>query len=201
MEELTSRQAEVLQTIQDHIEDTGFPPTRAEIADAFGFRSVNAAEDHLKALERKGVIEILPGTSRGIRLVRNFGLPVIGRVVADKPTLADDNVETHYQLDSRLFKPKAHFLLRMRDASLKDIGIFNGDLLAVHRTRQAKNGQIVVARYNGEITAKRFKRKWKHQIWLMPENADFETTIVDLREEDLTIEGVGVGVIRRGTPL
>jgi repressor LexA len=198
MEELTQRQAEILQVIRDHIEDTGFPPTRAEIADILGFRSVNAAEDHLKALERKGAIEILPGTSRGIRLTQETGLPVIGNVAAGKPILAEQHIEAHYQLDSKLFKPRPHYLLRVRGMSMRDAGILDEDLLVVHRTKNAQNNQIVVARLGDEVTVKRFRRKWKNQVWLMPENPDFDTIVVDLREQELVIEGIGVGVVRRG---
>ncbi len=201
MQELTARQAEILQLIRDHIDETGFPPTRAEIADILGFRSVNAAEDHLKALERKGAIEIIPGTSRGLRLTGESGLPVVGHVAAGNPILAEENIDAHFEVDSRLFKPRAHYLLRVRGMSMCDAGILDDDLLAVHRTKQAQNGQVVVARVNDEVTVKRFKRKWKHQIWLLPENPDFEPIVVDLREQDLVIEGIGVGVIRRGAPL
>lgn len=197
METLTARQAEILQVIRDHIVDTGFPPTRAEIAGILGFRSVNAAEDHLKALERKGAIEILPGTSRGIRLTQETGLPVIGRVAAGNPILAEEHIESHYEVDPKLFKPRPHYLLRVKGMSMRDAGILDGDLLAVHRTKNVQNNQIVVARLGDEVTVKRFRRKWKNQVWLMPENPDFETIVVDLREQDLAIEGIGVGVIRK----
>ena len=198
MVELTSRQAEILQLIQDHIEETGFPPTRAEIADAFGFRSVNAAEDHLKALERKGVIEIIPGASRGIRLNIEQGVPVVGRVAAGNPILAEQHIESHYDLDPHIFKPCVHYFLQVDGMSMRDAGILDGDLLAVHSTTQAENGQIVVARIDDEVTVKRYKRKWKNQVWLLPENPDFDTIAVDLRKHDLTIEGIAVGVIRNG---
>lgn len=199
MDGLTSRQAEILQLIQDHIVNTGFPPTRAEIAEILGFRSVNAAEDHLKALERKGAIEILPGTSRGIRLTQELGIPVVGRVAAGQPILAEAHVDSHYQLDPRLFKPRVHYLLKVRGMSMRDAGILDGDLLAVHRTKNAQNGQIVVARLGDDVTVKRFKRKWKNQVWLLPENSDFEPLIVDSRSQELVIEGIAVGVIRQGT--
>lgn len=199
MDGLTSRQAEILQLIQDHIVNTGFPPTRAEIAEILGFRSVNAAEDHLKALERKGAIEILPGTSRGIRLTQELGIPVVGRVAAGQPILAEQHIDSHYQLDPRLFKPRVHYLLKVRGMSMRDAGILDGDLLAVHRTKNAQNGQIVVARLGDDVTVKRFKRKWKNQVWLLPENSDFEPLIVDSRSQELVIEGIAVGVIRQGT--
>ena len=198
MEELTQRQAQVLQLIQDHIQDTGFPPTRAEIAAILGFRSINAAEDHLKALERKGAIEILPGTSRGLRLTQETGLPVVGRVAAGSPILAEQHIEAHYQVDPKLFKPKPHYLLRVRGMSMRDAGILDDDLLVVHRTKNVQNEQIVVARVDNEVTVKRFRKKWKNQVWLMPENPDFDTIVVDLRKQELVIEGLGVGVIRRG---
>lgn len=196
MEGLTTRQSEILQLIRDHIDENGMPPTRAEIAATLGFRSVNAAEDHLKALERKGAIEIMPGTSRGIRVMQESGLPVIGRVAAGDPILAEQHIEAHYQVDPRLFKPRAHYLLKVKGMSMKNSGIVDGDLLAVHRTRNVDNNQIVVARLGDEVTVKRFRRKWKNQVWLMPENPDFETIVVDLREQDLVIEGIGVGVVR-----
>lgn len=197
MDGLTTRQAEILQLIQDHIIYAGFPPTRAEIAEKLGFRSINAAEDHLKALERKGVIEILPGTSRGIRLRQGSGLPVIGRVISGQPILSEPHINFHYQLDSRLFKPRAHYLLKMLDLSMGDAGIFEGDLLAVHRTRNARNGQVVIARIKNEITVRRFKRKWKNQVWLLPANSGFEAIVIDSRDHDFIIEGIAVGVIRQ----
>lgn len=198
MEGLTTRQSEILQLIRDHIGENGMPPTRAEIAATLGFRSVNAAEDHLKALERKGVIEIMPGTSRGIRLTQETGLPVIGRVAAGNPILAEQHIDGYYDVDPRLFKPRAHYFLKVKGMSMKNAGILDGDLLAVHRTKNVDNNQIVVARLGDEVTVKRFKRKWKNQVWLMPENPDFETIVVDLRDQDLNIEGLGVGVIRPG---
>lgn len=196
-EGLTARQSQILQLIHDHIQDTGFPPTRAEIAGILGFRSINAAEDHLKALERKGAIEILPGTSRGLRLLRDTGMPVIGQVAAGHPILAEENIEGHYQIDAKLFKPRPHYLLRVRGMSMRDAGILDGDLLLVHRTKQAENDQIVVARLGDDVTVKRLRRKWKNQVWLMPENPEFEPIVVDLRQQELVIEGIGVGVIRR----
>ena len=195
---LTERQEQVLLYIQEFIETEGFPPTRAEIADALGFRSANAAEDHLKALIRKGYIEILSGVSRGIRLLyelENSGLPVVGRVAAGSPILAEEHIEEHYKLDPGLFRPKADYLLQVKGMSMRDAGILNGDLLAVHSTPEAKSGEIVVARLEDEVTVKRFRRRG-NTVRLMPENPDFSPIVVDLRESSLVIEGVGVGVIR-----
>jgi repressor LexA len=203
MDELTPRQAEILQLIRDYIAETGMPPTRAEIADALGFRSINAAEDHLKALARKGAIDLIPSASRGIQLVedREAGLPVVGRVAAGAPILAEEHVEAHFELDPHLFSPRPDYLLTVHGMSMRDIGILDEDLLAVHRTPEAQNGQVVVARVEDEVTVKRFQRKWTHQVWLLPENPDFEPIIVDLRKQELVIEGLAVGVIRRGTSL
>lgn len=180
------------------MQDEGFPPTRADIAKGLGFRSVNAAEDHLKALVRKQAIEILSGTSRGIRLLGDAaetGLPVIGRVAAGRPILAEQHIQRHYQVDSHLFRPRAHYLLRVKGQSMRDAGILDGDLLAVHRQPDAENGEIVVARIDDEVTVKRFRRRG-NTVRLMPENDDFSPVTVDLRREALVIEGIGVGVIR-----
>jgi len=199
MDDLTPRQAEILALIQEYIYDEGYPPTRMEIAEAFGFRSPNAAEEHLRALERKGYIELLPGSSRGIRVLEAEeepeGIPVVGRVAAGEPILAEEHVEDHYPVDPALFHPRAHYLLRVRGMSMKDIGIMDGDLLAVHRTRTAQNGQIVVARLDDEVTVKRFRRRGSI-VYLMPENEDFEPIRVDLRQQALDIEGLGVGILR-----
>lgn len=201
MIDLTPRQTEILQLIREHLETFGFPPTRAEIAAELGFRSANAAEEHLRALERKGVIEILPGTSRGICLIeKERGLPVVGRVAAGRPILAQQHIEKRYQISSRLFHPRAHYLLRMMGMSMRDAGILDGDLLAVHRTSEVRKGQIVVARLDDEITVKRFQRK-RNRVWLMPENPDFDPVQVDLRRQHLVIEGIGVGVIRNSSQL
>ena len=197
MSKLTARQAEILALIREHLETTGIPPTRAEIAHALGFRSANAAEGHLKALARKGVIELVPGSSRGIRLPDQGGLPVVGRVAAGAPLLAEQHIETHYQLDPALFRPRADYLLRVRGLSMRDIGILDGDLLAVHRTPDARSGQIVVARLDDEVTVKRLRRRG-NKISLLPENPDFQPIEVDLRHQPLAIEGIGVGVIRNG---
>ncbi len=203
MHELTSRQQQILQLIQEHLETTGLPPTRAEIARTLGFRSANAAEDHLKALARKGFIELLSGTSRGIRLLvdeEEGGLPLVGRVAAGSPILAQEHIEERYQLDPALFRPRAHYLLRVHGLSMRDVGILDGDLLAVHRTREASNGQIVVARLDDEVTVKRFERR-RNTVWLHAENPDFSPIKVNLSDQSLVIEGLGVGVIRKGMPL
>lgn len=195
MDELTPRQAEIVELIRSHVEATGFPPTRAEIARILGFRSVNAAEEHVKALVKKGVIELLPNASRGIRLAQGAGLPVVGRVAAGKPMLAEQHIEGRYQIDRALFKPRADYLLRVRGSSMIDAGILDGDLLAVHRTPEARSGQIVVARVNDEVTVKRFKRRGR-EVQLLAENPDFPPIVLDLKRDPLTIEGLGVGVIR-----
>lgn len=202
MRPLTPRQEEVLKLIKDTIADTGMPPTRAEIARELGFKSANAAEEHLKALARKGVIEILAGTSRGIRLniaeeekAQDEGLPLIGKVAAGEPVLAIENIESHYQVDPAMFQPEAHFLLRIDGESMKNIGIMDGDLLAVHRTNQARNGQVVVARVDESVTVKRFEKSGS-QVLLHAENDDFAAIEVDLNLQPLNIEGIAVGIIR-----
>ena len=197
MDELTPRQAEVLRLIADFAQSTGFPPTRAEIAQALGFRSANAAEDHLRALERKGYIEMLPGASRGLRLKEQMGLPLVGRVAAGSPILSEAHIQGRFQVDPELFKPRADYLLKVRGLSMRDAGILEGDLLAVHRTQEARSGQIVVARLHDEVTVKRFKRQGS-QVQLLPENPDFAPIYVDLKHEPLSIEGIGVGIIRNG---
>jgi repressor LexA len=199
MAELTPRQSEVLLLIQEVIEETGMPPTRAEIARHLGFRSANAAEEHLRALERKGVIELIPGTSRGIRL-KDFlrdqlGLPLIGRVAAGNPILAAEHIEGHYRIDTSIFDPRPHYLLRVEGMSMKDAGILDGDLVAVHRTPEVRSGQIIVARLEDEVTVKRYRQEGK-VVWLLPENEDFSPIKVDLKEEEMVIEGVVVGLVR-----
>ncbi|MDW8468793.1 MAG: transcriptional repressor LexA [Burkholderiales bacterium] len=201
---LTERQAEILRLIRELTEISGFPPTRAEIAERMGFRSVNAAEQHLRALERKGAIEISSGASRGIRvraggarLGRLLELPVIGRVAAGQPVLAEAHVQGRYALDPNLFTPRADYLLRVRGMSMRDAGILEGDLLAVHRTAEAASGQIVVARVGGEVTVKRLRRRG-YSVQLLPENPDFAPIEVDARDETFAIEGIAVGVIRNG---
>lgn len=203
MVKLTPRQAEILAFIKDFLEHHGYPPTRAEIAQKLGFKSPNAAEEHLKALARKGAIEMIPGASRGIRIPESQtqeddedGLPVIGRVAAGAPILAQQHIEDTFKLDAGIFKPRADYLLRVRGMSMKDAGILDGDLLAVHATQEARNGQIVVARLDEEVTVKRFKREGKH-VWLLAENPEFAPIKVDLENQQLTIEGLSVGVIRR----
>ena len=200
MSDLTPRQAEILDLIRASIAERGSPPTRAEIAEAFGFRSPNAAEEHLKALARKGVIELLPGSSRGIRLLEEAGLPVVGKVSAGSPILAEQHIDAHYEVDPRVFQPRADYLLRVRGMSMRDAGILDGDLLAVHRTREARNGQVVVARVDDEVTVKRFQRRGD-RVQLLAENPDYQPIIVDLRRQTLVIEGLGVGVLRTGTSL
>ena len=194
---LTRRQQEILQLIRDAVRATGLPPTRAEICQAFGFASPNAAEDHLRALARKGVIELAEGIARGIRLVspEPTGLPLIGRVAAGQPILAEQHIQGHYQVDPALFTPQADYLLQVRGMSMRDVGILDGDLLAVHRTAEARNGQIVVARLQDEVTVKRLRRNGPI-VELLPENPEFSPIVVDLRQDFLAIEGLAVGVIR-----
>ncbi|WP_404361800.1 transcriptional repressor LexA [Marinobacter sp.] len=196
---LTARQTQVLEIIRRNIEETGYPPTRAEIAAELGFRSANAAEEHLRALARKGAIEMVPGASRGIRLPEAevyLGLPVVGQVAAGSPILAQEHIEDHCTLQPDFFSPAADYLLRVRGMSMKDIGILDGDLLAVHRTQDIHNGQVVVARVGDDVTVKRFQRSG-NRVMLIAENEEFEPIEVDLREQELVIEGLGVGVIRR----
>ena len=198
MEHLTPRQAQVLDLIRRHIDDTGDPPTRADIAQELGFRSPNAAEEHLKALARKGAIEMIPGTSRGIRLPEETGLPVVGRVAAGSPILAAEHVEDRVNIAPGFFRPRADFLLRVRGDSMCEIGIMDGDLLAVHKTPEAANGQIVVARVEDEVTVKRFQRtRQRNRVLLLPENANYQPIEVDLANQSFQIEGLSVGVIRQ----
>lgn len=201
MHDLTPRQAEILELIRQTVEETGMPPTRAEIADAFGFSSPNAAEQHLRALARKGVIDMVPGASRGIRLKETVdGLPVVGRVAAGAPILAEQHIDDHLRIDPRMFSPHADYLLRVRGLSMMDVGILDGDLLAVHRTHEARSGQIVVARINDEVTVKRFRRRG-NKVTLIAENPDFDPIEADLKQDDFAIEGIAVGIIRNGGPL
>ncbi len=204
MRELTARQKQILELIQDFIYETGMPPTRAEIASELGFKSANAAEEHLRALQRKGVLDLMPGTSRGIQLKDSLrdqmGLPLIGRVAAGSPILAEEHIETHYRIDPQLFNPKPHYLLRVAGMSMRDAGIIDGDLVAVHRTPEVRSRQIIVARIDDEVTVKRY-RQTGSIVSLLPENDDFEPIVVDLKEQLLVIEGVVVGVIRDGLPL
>jgi repressor LexA len=209
MDALTDRQSEILKLVRELTEVSGFPPTRAEIAERMGFRSVNAAEQHLRALEKKGAIEITSGSSRGIRVMesrstsrtgRLMELPVVGRVAAGSPILAEEHLQGSYQVDPNLFTPRADYLLRVRGLSMRDAGILEGDLLAVHRTQEARTGQIVVARLADEVTVKRLRRRG-HTVQLLAENAEFEPIEVDLRRDPMTIEGIAVGVIRNGKGL
>lgn len=218
MLKLTARQEQILTLIKDAIQNTGFPPTRAEIANELGFRSTNAAEEHLQALARKGVIEISAGTSRGIRLrdsnlsshtssprttqmalphpaLMQLSLPLVGRVAAGSPILATEHVEATYNVDPSLFSAKPDFLLKVRGLSMRDVGIMDGDLLAVKKTDSARNGQIVVARIGEEVTVKRYMRTTQG-IELLPENPDFKPIIVSDNEPDFALEGLAVGLLR-----
>lgn len=201
MIKLTPGQQRVLDLIKSQIEETGYPPTRAEIARLLGYRSANAAEEHIKALARKGAIEVIEGASRGIRLPeRERGIPLVGRVAAGNPILAEEHIEEYIPLPEQFFQPKADYLLNVRGMSMKDAGILDGDLLAVHTTNQARNNDIIVARIEDEVTVKRFRRERnKAIVELWPENPDFEVIKVDLRDSDFSIEGLSVGVIRRGS--
>ncbi len=197
---LTKRQEDVLNYIKDHLSEHGLPPTRQEISTALGFRSANAAEEHLKALRRKNAIVMIPNASRGIQIVDNTpekGLPLVGRVAAGNPILAEENIEAYHELPPHLFKPRAHFLLRVEGMSMKDAGILDGDLLAVHKTSEAKNGQVVVARIDDEVTVKRFKRR-QSKIYLLPENEEFEPIVLSTKDQNFSIEGLAVGTIRTG---
>ncbi|OOF86476.1 repressor LexA [Rodentibacter ratti] len=204
MKPLTNRQQEVLDLLKRHLETTGIPPTRAEISRELGFKSPNAAEEHLKALARKGAIEIVAGASRGIRILSDSdsandemdGLPLIGRVAAGEPILAEQHIEATYSVDASMFKPQADFLLKVYGQSMKDIGILDGDLLAVHSTKDVRNGQVVVARIEDEVTVKRFERKGSI-IYLHAENEEFQPIVVNLAEQpNFEIEGIAVGIIR-----
>ena len=215
MLKLTARQEQILNLIKDAIQNTGFPPTRAEIATELGFRSTNAAEEHLQALARKGVIEIAAGTSRGIRLLESelsnhitgtsfnlshpaitqFSLPLVGRVAAGSPILASEHIEASYQVDPALFSAKPDFLLKVRGMSMRDAGILDGDLLAVKKTDSARNGQIIVARLGDDVTVKRYK-KTGNQIELIPENPDYSTIKISDQEADFSLEGLAVGLMR-----
>jgi len=199
---LTARQQQILDWIRAHLETTGMPPTRAEIAAGLGFRTASSAEDHLRALARKGAIELTPGASRGLRLAElpelpGTGLPLVGRVAAGSPVLAAEHIERHVRLDPALFTPRADYLLRVHGLSMKNAGILDGDLLAVHKSADARSGQIVVARIGDEVTVKRLRREGA-RVLLVAENPDFAPIVVDGRREPLTIEGIGVGLIRSG---
>jgi repressor LexA len=198
---VTPRQRQVLEWIRSFMEANRMPPTRAEIASGLGFSTPSSAEDHLQALVKKGVLEIIPGASRGIRLRNIPGepvqgtLPLVGRVAAGTPILAIENVEGRYRIDPELFAPRADYLLRVRGMSMRDAGLVDGDLLAVHKTVEASPGQIVVARLEDEVTVKRFKRRGR-EILLLPENPEFRPIVVDPAKTAFAIEGVGVGLLR-----
>lgn len=204
MLKLTARQEQILNLIRDAIDNTGFPPTRAEIAAELGFKSANAAEEHLQALARKGAIEISPGTSRGIRLVGSpdpvppqvmmMSLPLVGRVAAGSPILAQEHVETTYSVDPAMFSARPDFLLKVRGWSMRDAGINDGDLLAVKKVDTAKNGQIVVARLGDDVTVKRYRRSGD-LVELLPENPDFKVIRVT-PEDGFALEGLAVGLMR-----
>ncbi|MBL6904607.1 MAG: transcriptional repressor LexA [Pseudomonadales bacterium] len=200
MLKLTSRQEEILAYVKEYMQETGYPPTRSEIASKMGFKSPNAAEEHLRALARKGAIEVLPGTSRGIKLPINeqLGLPIIGQVAAGSPILAQESIADYCDIPADMFSPNADYLLTVKGTSMIDIGIFEDDLLVVHKTNSANNGDIVVARIDDEVTVKRLEKgRSKYKLSLMPENPDYEPIEVDLRSGDFAIEGISVGVIRR----
>jgi repressor LexA len=195
-EHLTARQQEILDFIRETVQSEGRPPTRLEVCTAFGFRSPNAAETHLRALAAKGAILLEEGRARGIRLTQALGLPLVGRVAAGSPILAAEHVEKHFQLDPALFSPRADYLLRVRGMSMRDAGILDGDLIAVHRAAEARNGQIVVARIDDEVTVKTLQRKGR-TVALLPANPDFEPIVVDPQRSQLVIEGIMVGLIRK----
>ncbi len=197
MIKLTARQNEVLAFIRSHIDETGYPPTRADIAAELGFKSANASEEHLKALARKGAIEMVPGTSRGIKLPESEGIPIVGRVAAGNPILAQEHIEDYCEIPASFFRPAADYLLTVRGDSMMEGGILDGDLLAVHRTNDLNSGDLVVARIEDDVTVKRLKRgRSKYQITLLPENKDYSPIEVDLRDKAFTFEGLGVGILR-----
>lgn len=200
MQKLTNRQLQILEFIRRCLEGNGYPPTRIEISQEFGFKSPNAAETHLRSLAEKGAIIMTPGTSRGIRIPETENqpeeLPVVGRVAAGEPILAQQHVEDSCPIYPDFFHPRADYLLRVRGMSMKDAGILDGDLLAVHMTSEALNGQIVVARLGEEVTVKRFQREGA-RVWLVAENPEYDPIEVDLKNQPLLIEGLAVGVIRR----
>jgi len=200
MIKLTPRQSEILSFIKEYQSESGYPPTRSEIASKMGFKSPNAAEEHLRALARKGAIEMLPGTSRGIRLPvsEQLGLPIIGQVAAGSPLLAQESIADYCDIPPTMFSPSADYLLTVKGTSMVDVGIYEGDLLAVHKTTRANNGDIIVARLGDEVTVKRLQTtRSKYRVNLVAENKDFSPIEVDLRSEPFDIEGISVGVIRR----
>jgi repressor LexA len=203
--DLTRRQQEIYEFIRSRIAAEGMPPTRAEISTAFGFASPNAAESHLRALAQKGVIRLESGSARGIRVVQEAapepeetGLPLIGRVAAGSPILAQEHIQRHLPVDPAMFSPRADYLLQVRGLSMINVGIMEGDLLAVHRCSDARDGQIVVARIEDEVTVKRLQRRGQGIVELIAENPDFSPIVVDTRSQPLIIEGLAVGLIRDG---
>jgi len=198
MKGLTSRQEEILNLIKDHLKEKGFPPTRADISKSFGFKSPNAAEQHLRAIEKKGFISILSGASRGIVLNQEeVGIPVIGLVAAGQPILTEENVENKLEVPPSMFKQKVDFFLRVKGESMKDVGINEEDLIAVKKSKECKNGDIVVARINDEVTVKTFTTNGESEVILKAENKNFNSIKVNASEEDFFIEGICVGVIKR----
>ena len=197
MIKLTARQQQVMDVIKSSIEATGMPPTRADIARELGFKSANAAEEHLRALAKKGVIELVAGASRGIRLTEQHGLPIVGRVAAGAPLLAQEHIEDYCDLSASFFAPPAHYLLQVCGDSMINAGIFDGDLLAVHSTTDVKEGQIAVVRIDDEVTVKRWKRVSATRVDLIAENDDFAPIEIDLSAQSVFVEGISVGVIRR----
>ena len=198
MKDLTSRQREILQLIKSHLKEKGFPPTRADISRTLGFKSHNAAEQHLRAIEKKGFISILAGASRGIVLnEEEVGIPVIGLVAAGNPILAEENIENKLEIPPSMFNQKADFLLRVKGESMRDVGINEEDLIAVKKTQECKNGDIVVARINDEVTVKTFRTSGKDDVTLEPENEDFKSIKINPNEEEFYLEGICVGVIKR----
>ena len=200
MRKLTVRQEQILDYIRDYLAETGFPPTRSEIAQEMGFKSPNAAEEHLRALARKGAIEMLPGTSRGLRLPisEQLGLPIVGQVAAGCPILAEESIADYCDIPPDMFSPRADYLLAVKGTSMIDVGIYEDDLLAVHKTDRARSGDIVVARVDDEVTVKRLETsRSKHKVTLHAENPDFDPIEVDLRDREFAIEGISVGIIRR----
>lgn len=199
MEKLTARQRQILEFIRETVAASGMPPTVAEITAAMGVSSTNGIRGHLQALERKGAIELVPNASRGIRLLdeqEEAGLPIIGQVAAGSPILAQEHIEDYCRVDHDTFKPRADYLLRVKGESMRDVGIYDGDLLAVHRATHADNGQIVVARIEDEVTVKRLQVKG-NIAYLKPENPEFEDIRIDMHKQSLDIEGIAVGVLRR----
>ena len=198
MKDLTSRQKEILDLIKDHLKEKGFPPTRADISRTLGFKSHNAAEQHLRAIEKKGFISILSGASRGIVLnEEESGIPVVGLVAAGNPILAEENIENKLEVPTNMFNQKADFLLRVKGESMKDIGINEEDLIAVKKSKDCKNGDIVVARINDEVTVKTFRASGEGKVTLEPQNKHFKSMKIDLTKEEFYLEGICVGVIKR----